>query len=125
MGYQRPVLKLKFDDPEMTGFEMVVKRPGFGRLEQVIDKDRDLDIQIEVLSECIISWNLEDDKGNPVPTTLEGLKSQDQPFLLAIVTAWLKQAITVSDDLGKDSPSGDALPEVPIPMEPLSGSLPN
>lgn len=122
MGYQRPLLRLKFEDPEMAGLEVVCKRPSVGQIELFDKTDRQLDEQLVVLQTCLISWNLEDEDGNPVPITIEGLKSQDQPFLAALIDAWTGQAVKVPGPLGRSLPSGEPSPVESIPMEALSES---
>src|SRR5690348_6784001 len=120
MGYQRPILRLKFEDPEMAGLEVMCRRPSVKKVEEYSKSDRNLEVQVGIIAECLISWNLEDENGDPVPTSAESLLDQDQPFLIALLDAWMGQAIKVSGPLGSDSPSGEPSPEVSIPMEPLS-----
>lgn len=125
MGYQRPLLKLVFEDPEMSGLEVLCKRPNIYMIEEYTKTDRNLDLQLELLVQCVISWNLEDEEGTPVPITVKGLKLQDQPLLVGLLDAWMSQAVKVTGPLGSSSLSGEPSPEVSIPMEPLSVSLPS
>lgn len=125
MGYQRPLLKLTFEDPEMAGLEVLCRRPSIGQIQAYEETDRVLDRQLEIMAPCLIKWNLEDEEGSPVPPTLEGLKSQDQPFLAALIEAWVDKAIRIPAPLGQGSNGGSSPPAVSIPMEPLSASLTN
>jgi hypothetical protein len=71
----------------------------------------------------LVSWNIEDEDDQPVPTTLEGLQSLDQDFGLRIVRSWLFETSAVSRPLESGSPGGDPSVEASIPMEPPSQSL--
>lgn len=64
-------------------------------------------------------------KGEPVPATLEGLKSLGQAFVLAVIGAWLTGKTSAGDELGKDSPSGETSPEVLTAAAALSSNLPS
>ncbi|HEV2375865.1 MAG TPA: hypothetical protein VGS19_27320 [Streptosporangiaceae bacterium] len=73
------------------------------------------------LADALDSWNVEDRKGQPVPATLDGLKTQNLGLVMDIIGAWIGAQTGVSDDLGKDSSSGptSAL-ERSLPMAPPS-----
>jgi hypothetical protein len=74
----------------------------------------------------LISWNLEDEHGNPVPTTEEALRQQDHDLVLALNNAWVQHVVGVhdADPLPETSTSGAPSLEVSaIPMEALSPSL--
>lgn len=66
------------------------------------------------------AWNLLDEHGEPVPATLEGLRSLDDDQGFRIVMAWAFRAIGVSAPLAGPSSSGETSPEASIPMETLS-----
>jgi hypothetical protein len=72
---------------------------------------------LTMFANALIEWNLEDENGVPVPPTLEGIESQDLPFVLSLVEAWTSILAGTSEDLGKDSDSGERFPEELIPME--------
>jgi len=138
MGYKRKSLqyRLVFDDPEMEGLEVVTKSVSSGRLmglmkladlagqagkkrEFTANDARAVESLFEGFASALVSWNLEDEKDEPVPATLEGVKDQDFDFVLSIIMAWIEAVAGVSADLGKDSRSGGTFPEAPIPMAPL------
>jgi hypothetical protein len=75
----------------------------------------------EAMVELLIDWDIEDDDG-PVPTTLEGVTSQDSSFISAVITALQTAVAGVEAPLAGSSPSGELSPVVSIPMEPLSPS---
>lgn len=51
--------------------------------------------------EILIDWNIEDDDGNPVPATADGLLSQSSDFGLALLDAWKESAAGVPTPLGR------------------------
>lgn len=79
---------------------------------------------LEGFASVLESWNVTR-KGEPVPATLEGLRSLGQGFVLTVVGAWLTGQTSADDDLGKGSPSGGTSPEELAQMAALSSSLPS
>jgi hypothetical protein len=74
-------------------------------------------------SVSLSSWNLEDEvTGLPVPTTLEGLFSQDIDLVLDIIDAWMTGiAGTKSKDSSEAQESEESTVDIPdyLPMEVL------
>lgn len=133
MGYQRPILRLIFDEStgDMAGLEVLCRRMSVGHVKDIQAlaqttgdmKDPDnlarLDRCLNVLAEHLVGWNLEDDNGAPVPADVDTLKQQDLPFLMGIFEQWMKQAIGVRPPLLKPSEDGEPFPEGSIPMTDL------
>lgn len=74
----------------------------------------------------LISWNLEDENGKPLPTTMDAVKQLDHDLVAALNNAYINTLIGVheADPLPSSSTSGEPSPEVSgIPMEALSPSL--
>jgi len=65
----------------------------------------------------LVGWNLEEPAGVPVPSTLDGVETQEPALVNAIVTAWLD---AVADALG-GRPADQLVAELEasLPMEPL------
>jgi hypothetical protein len=76
----------------------------------------------EAAASVLVGWNIVDDTGNPVPATLEGLRSLDQDQGVAIVMAWALRVIRVAAPLDDRSSSGATSPAPLIPMESPSPS---
>jgi len=79
---------------------------------------------IERFHESLISWNLEDADGNPVPVS----ESRNRPhrLIIRLSNAYTETLTGVhnSDPLPDNSSSGESYPELSaIPTEPLSESL--
>lgn len=76
---------------------------------------------------ALVDWNLTEDKvvdgavqkDVPVPATVEGLYSQELDFCLSIIHAWVGAISKVTEELGKESGSGEPSQEASIPMEVL------
>jgi len=139
VGYQDVTLyKLKFegrDGLEVTAaglstgdlldlMDLVAKIPD-DRSQLKLDGDTRhvLESLMETLAENLVEWNIEDRKGQPVPTSFAGVKSLKPALVMDIVTAWMGAQNDVDDDLGKDSGSGATSElERSLTMEPRSPS---
>jgi len=77
------------------------------------------------LGENLLSWNLEDDNGQPIPATPEGLTQIDQGLARALNNAYVDALVGVhdADPLPQSSPSGEPSLVESVPMEALSPSL--
>lgn len=134
MGYQRPLIKLTFDEStgDMAGFEATLRRLSIGDMrnatalatmadnateEQVAER---LERVISVVAKGLVSWNLEDENGVPVPATHAGVEAQDIGLLRDLVNQWIESMTAVSRPLSKPSKDGAQFPEgLTLPMEEL------
>jgi hypothetical protein len=131
VGYQpkRTVYRLQFEDPEMEGLEVRARSVSTGQLLMISAlqgkaelTEEEIDTLIGAFAKALVSWNVEEEDGTPVPATAEGVKSQEIGFVQAIVWAWVDALTGVAAPLGPSSPGGEPFPEVSIPMEALSPS---
>lgn len=123
--YKRPtkILKLRFDDPEFEG--LVVKMRTISVDEMLDWKDAEsIQDEIEKASAFLISWNLDDEAGGPVPCTAEGMRSQPKEWVTAVILAMWQAVVGVPAPLSQPSESGVPSPALSIPMEPLSENQP-
>lgn len=129
MGHRRIPTIYTFDQiPDEDGLIVRMKSIRFGKLRRLIaltDDDSADEMAIEeivqLMAESLVSWNLEDENGVPVPANAEGLDDQDLDFIMKIVDAWTSR-LTGSDgpgDLGKGSTDGGKFPGQPLTMEAL------
>ncbi len=81
--------------------------------------DEGLDQLITLIADSLVSWTLEDEKGNPLEPSRDEVEDLELEMLMAIVNGWLAEVMGVPDDLGKDSPSGEQFPGKPVTMEAL------
>lgn len=138
MGYKRAKkqYRLKFEDPDMAGFEVVMGSLSVGELMDLTGSVTAAQTDaaagaagnaamLAKFAAKIISWNLEDEDGTPVPATLEGVKTQDLGFVMEIITAWMEATAGVDPTSQAAANGTGTLPAVSLPMERLSVSLPN
>ncbi|MFG3510252.1 hypothetical protein ACGF5F_32670 [Streptomyces sp. NPDC047821] len=131
MGYrhQIPRVNVRFEEGhEYHGFEAVLRKLKLGEWLEITGINGDAGVrhvgdQLEKMADRLISWNLEDEEGQPVPTTREAILEQDQGLMLAVLNAWIDGITGVSAPLGPSSPAGEPSLEASIPMETLSSSL--
>lgn len=129
MGYRREarIYKLNFADPEFHGLEVRAKSCPTGVFLEMSTLH---EIQIPIkpadeakvyrlfdhFSKALVSWNLEDDAGSPVPADLHGIYTQDLEFILAIMLAWMDAVGGVSTPF----PNPPDFDTGSIPMETLA-----
>lgn len=136
MGFTRARKKyrLKFEDEELAGLEVVMGSLSIGEFTELTssisggataETADGVTGLLEKFAGSIESWNLEDEEGQPVPATFDGVKTQELGFIMLIVTAWM-DAIAGVDPTSRAYANGNGtFPEVSLPMEPLSASRPN
>lgn len=73
----------------------------------------------------LIEWNLEDEDGKPLPTTMDAVRNLDKGLVAALNNAWISTLIGVhdADPLPESSLSGEPSLVESVPMEALSPSL--
>lgn len=129
MGYRRIPTIHTIDDIE--GEEGFVVRMGsirLGKLRRMMQltsdesaDDEGMEEMLTLFQQALVSWNLEDESGNPVPTTMEGIEDQEIDFIMTIIGEWMNR-LTGTDgpgDLGKGSTGGEKFPGQPLTMEAL------
>lgn len=136
MGYKRKkIFLLRFADGDLEGLEVRVRSISIERfleLAPLLDMTMSGGLTPEditgiretlaAFADVLVSWNLEEEDGTPVPCTVEGLMDQDLRFVLGLMTAWAEEIAGVAAPLERPSPSGEPSPEASLPMEPLSPS---
>ncbi len=143
MGYQRPaktyVLKWA-EGHELHGLEVTVTGLSVERMlaltglaaaltggGDVAAKLSEADKLFRSFARCLISWNLEDENGLPVPAAYEGIAAQDLPFVTALVTTWIDAVAGLDNPLPRPSLNGGTTATEPgmeasLPMGALSPS---
>jgi hypothetical protein len=131
MGYRRKhkTVTVQFDgNHELAGLEVTTRGMSLGAYLELVgmgDVDRSgIGEALRVFADSLVSWNLEDENGNPVPATVEAVYAEDHSMMLKVGTAWLDalSGVHKADPLEESSPGGEPSPAVSIPMEPLSES---
>lgn len=132
MGFtpKRKTYRLVFDDTDLAGLEVRMRGLSTGDYLNVVRIQADdgdetpeqVDTMLGLLAGALVSWNLEDEHGNPVPADLDGVKAQDFDLVMAILGAWQTAVAGVPAPLDSASPSGVPSLEASIPMDTLSES---
>lgn len=135
MGFvrNRRNYRLIFADEEFAGLEVVAKSASvsdYRRIAELATREFgtspsaedlvEMDNLYRAFAQVLVSWNLEEPEGVAVPATLNGLLSQDLPFVQAIVLAWMDAIAGVAAPLPTPSAGGDRFLEESLPMEVLS-----
>lgn len=126
--YESPRINVTFEPGhEYHGAEVVLRRlnlaeyldiTGIGEVTGVTIGD-----QLKTMGDKLVSWNLEDAAGNPLPPTSEAVLRQDKDFMVSVCTAWIQALHGVSAPLEQNSPDGAQSLEESIPMDVPSESL--
>lgn len=142
MGYRRKktVMNLKFEEHdglevrvraltidellEMTKTAQAVMGSD-GKVKQEMVGTEDLEELFSRFSDALLSWTLEEelvidsDEWTPVPTTLQGVKSQEVDFVMELIDVWMTAVAGVEAPLPAGSNSGETSQELSLPMEAL------
>lgn len=122
------IIDLDFTGSELLdGLHVRVFSIKFGKIRQLIglmdQDDKDVEVMNEIsglLAKSLVSWDfLEEDGVTPVPATLESIDDMEFDEVIEIVNKWLDTMTGPSDELGKDSSSGEKFPGRPLTMEAL------
>lgn len=123
MGYQRPTLKLVFDDPEFEGLEVRAERFTIDDVMLLMSFGDRPEAETaegikELLAARLLSWNYEDRHGTTVEISPKAIGAHvDPPFLYAIVRGIRQASGGGSGPLDKPSSGGEQTLEASIPME--------
>lgn len=102
MGYRPPeqTYKLVFADEDMAGFEVRLKSASSEKILELSELKPDLS-NTQAIRELyeyfvtrVLSWNLEDDEGNPMPVSASSLYAQEPAWVFRVISAWLKASAT-------------------------------
>lgn len=131
MGFRRPPLLVTFEPgDDLHGLEVRLRRLSVRQLLDVAtlaeavgtdQEEQSTWALVEYVAAAVVSWNLEDDDGVPVPTDAASFLDQDMVLILRIVGRWMDVA-DVPAPLDRPSNGGSPSPAASIPMETL---LPN
>ena len=136
-GYvrKRRVYRLRFEDEELEGLVVKVRSTSVGGLLEFMgflamgtdDEPTAEDVAkvaalFEGFAEVLVEWNVEGEDGQPVPATLEGVRTQDADFVMDIMRVWFQAVTQPPAPLPATSSAGGPSAVPPLPMEPLSPS---
>lgn len=128
MAFQRKrkVYKLDFEETEYEGLEVRVGGLTTGEYLDLIalsgpteEGDGEAESMLRMFAEHLVSWNLTDEEGQPVPTTFDGLRTNDFSMNSFMINAWTDAMTSVPVSTGKKSLAGDPTLVASIPTESL------
>ena len=137
-GYKRKTYKLKWPEGHsLHGLEVVTKglsveatfelaslAAGLAAESATEAKVATANKLFAGFADRLVSWNLEEDDGSPVPATLAGVTDQDMGFMIALITTWIDAVSSVDTPLPPASANGQSpAPEASLPTETLSPNL--
>lgn len=127
MGYRpkRKIFTLEFEGEAYEGLEVRIRGLNTG---QMIDldtaradgRDEAVIAILQLMADRLVEWNVEDDDGQPVPTTFDGVRSLDLDFNWAIIDAWQDAVAGVAAPLDEPSTATEPSLVASIPTETLS-----
>lgn len=122
MGYRpkRRIYSLDFTGTDYEGLQASVRGMTVGEELELDGVEMDGDLIVKTLVKRLVSWNVEDEHGQPVPTTFEGVCTQDGAMVLAIINALRQASSGVPAPLPQSSPTGEPSLVASIPTETLS-----
>jgi len=119
------IYTLEFDG-ELEGLTVRVKSIKFGKVRELLAlmdaENQDAETMDEIarmLAQSIVSWDFEDEYGQPIPVTQEAVDDLEFGEVMAITNKWLDNITGPTPDLGKDSNSGGNFPGQPLTMAAL------
>lgn len=124
---KRKIYRLDFSGTEYDGLEVRVRGLTTGEYLELVSlsapgtegEAKETDGMLRLFSTHIVSWNLVDDDDEPVPTTFDGIKSNDLTMNMAIIGAWTDSMVAVPEKTEKKSLPGDSSLVASIPTETL------
>lgn len=128
--------RLKFiDDEHLAGLEVVMGSVSVGEYNKMMRFGMVLGLNeeaiqandwiIELFVSRLVSWNLEDEEGKPVPANEEGVLGQERWIIAKVLTAWQMSLVQISDPLVPPSQNGGQSEEKSLNLGDSSESLPS
>lgn len=120
---KRKIYRLDFEGTEYDGLIVKVRGLTTGEYLDLVslsasEGDKETEGLLKLLATHLVSWNLEDDETEePVPTTYEGIRSNDFNMNMAIVNAWTNALVSLPEKTEKKSSSGEPVLVESIPSQ--------
>ena len=137
VGFRRKpkTYRLRFEDPDLDGLVVTARSLPIGTFLEVTELSalpqddpasaKAASQMIRVFAGSLVEWNLEDEHGDPVPATYEGVCTQELDFVMTIITAWMQAMADVNPNLPQTSRGGPNALEASLPMASPSPSQPS
>lgn len=125
---KRKVYKLDFEGTEYEGLEVKVRGLTTGEYLDIVslsapgaeEGDKETEGMLRMFADHLVFWNLEDEEtGEIVPTTYDGVKTNDFVMNMYIINAWTTAIASVPERAEKKSEPGESSLVESIPTETL------
>lgn len=130
------VFRLSFEDPELAKMDVRLRR-SFGLMDSsggLLSVDLDavkagrpkpedfarLRALVDDFSGALVSWNLEDDDGQPLGTDRHTVRGLGDLFVLTLVSAFMDALREMGQGSLRQAASAAEVDEATLPVEPLS-----
>lgn len=131
MGSRRnPTLyKLVFDETtDFPDFEIVLRSLSIKKFKELDGQDGEshnemVERTAHFIAGQMVSWNREDEDGNPLPPTADSLLDEEPKLVFAVVNKWTEAIAGVAAPLDSGSDSGEISPVESLLTEVPSESL--
>jgi hypothetical protein len=121
---KRKIYKLDFEGTEYEGLEVKVQGLTTGEYLEIVslsapgtEGDKETEGMLRMFAEHLIFWNLTDEADVPVPTTFDGIKTNDFIMNMMIINAWTDALTAVPTATEKKSTPGENPLVATIPTE--------
>ena len=102
---KRKIYHLDFEGTEYEGLEVKVRGLTTGEYLEIVslsapatEGDQETETMLRMFADHLTFWNLEDEvSGEPVPTTYEGVITNDFVMNMYIINAWTRALATVPE----------------------------
>jgi hypothetical protein len=104
--------RLVFEDSIFEGAEVVVRTNlpiGVFMKIQELSASASLEGFTVFGDDVLVEWNLEDDRGEPIPSTGEGMKAITPAFATLVTDQWMKAVTDIESPLEQPSSGGNTL----------------
>lgn len=129
MSYKRKrkIYNLDFTGTEYEGLEVKVRGLTTGEYLEIVslsapstEGDKETEGMLRMFATHLVHWNLVDEvTGEPVPTTYEGVISNDFVMNMYVINAWTQALASVPEATEKKSVTGEPSLVESIPTETL------
>lgn len=124
---KRKVYNLDFEGTEYEGLQVRVRGLTTGEYLEIVslsapnaEGDKETEGMLRMFADHLVSWNLEDEETEEiVPTTFEGVASNDFLMNMYIINAWTDAIASVPEKTEKKSTPGESSLVASIPTETL------
>lgn len=124
---KRKIYSLDFEGTDYEGLQVKVRGLTTGEYLEIVslsapatEENKETEGLLRMFAEHLVSWNLiDDDTDEPVPTTYDGVTSNDFLMNMYIVNAWTDAIASVPEKTEKKSTPGDDSLVASIPTETL------